>query len=63
MYKVIKKPLTPNVIINPEKCTPKWAEYLCEFVNGVFRTDDKDVADKLQGMGHTVIEEADGGEN
>lgn len=54
MYKVTKKPNTPNVIWDSVNKTP-----LCKFVSGVFETNDKKVADKLKAMGHTVTGEAD----
>ena len=49
MFKVTKKPKTPNMIWDSEKnCL------LCKFVKGIFETDDAGVADKLESMGHTV---------
>ena len=51
MFKVTKKPKTPNILWDSEKnCL------LCKFVNGIFETDDAGVADKLESMGHTVTE-------
>jgi len=49
MYKVIKKPLTPNMVWDAEHGKP-----LCRFKNGVLETDDKTVADKLAAMGYSV---------
>ncbi len=54
MFKVTKKPLTPNIVWDAEKNIA-----LCRFTKGVFETNDKDLADKLQEMGHTVSGEAD----
>lgn len=46
MFKVSKKPKTPNMIWDSEKnCL------LCKFVKGIFETDDAGVADKLESMG------------
>lgn len=51
MFKVSKKPKTPNMIWDSEKnCL------LCKFVKGIFETDDAGVADKLETMWHTVTE-------
>lgn len=53
MFRVTKKPKTPNMVWDSEKnCL------LCKFVKGIFETDDAGVADKLESMGHTVTETA-----
>lgn len=54
MFKVTKKPKTPNIIWDDKTKAP-----LCKFVKGVFETNDEQIAFKLKGMGHTVTGEAD----
>ena len=54
MFKVTKKPKTPNIIWDASSNRP-----LCRFVKGVFETNDEAVASKLEGLGHTVEGEAD----
>lgn len=54
MFKITKKPQTPNIVWDSEKKAP-----LCKFVKGVFETNDKQIADKLKAMGHTVTGKAD----
>ena len=49
MYKVKKKPHTPNIVWDAERKT-----LLCKFVNGIFETDNKRIADALKAKGHTV---------
>lgn len=54
MFKVTKKPKTPNILWDSSANRP-----LCKFVNGVIETNDKAVADKLKAMGYTVTGKAD----
>lgn len=54
MFKVTKKPKTPNILWDASNNRP-----LCKFVNGVLETNDKDLADKLKGLGNSVEGEAD----
>lgn len=54
MFKVVKKEKTANIVWDEKAGKP-----LCRFVNGVFETDDKELADRLKGMGHQVVEEVD----
>lgn len=54
MFKVTKKPKTPNIVWDAKKNIP-----LCKFVKGVFETNDEQIAFKLKSMGHTVTGEAD----
>ena len=54
MFRVTKKPRTPNIVWDAAAKAP-----LCKFVKGVFETNDKKVADKLKAMGHTVTGKAD----
>lgn len=54
MFKVTKKPKTPNIVWNSSNNHP-----LCKFVKGVFETNDEQIAFKLKSMGHTVTGEAD----
>ena len=49
MYKVTKKPNTPNIVWNADSKAP-----LCRFVKGRFETDDKKIADALKAKGYTV---------
>ncbi len=49
MYRVEKKPNTPNIIWDA-----KSGKSLCRFTKGVLETDDKALADTLKGMGYTV---------
>lgn len=49
MFKVTKKPHTPNIIWDASNDSP-----LCKFVNGVIETNDKTLASKLKSLGHTV---------
>lgn len=51
MFRVTKKPKTPNMVWDSEKnCL------LCKFENGAFETDNANIAEKLENMGHTVTE-------
>lgn len=52
MFKITKKEKTSNIIWNSDKNCP-----LCKFINGVYETKDKSIAEKLKKMGYTVIEE------
>lgn len=54
MFKVTKKPHTPNIIWDASNNRP-----LCKFVNGVIETNDTALADKLKGLGHIVEGKAD----
>lgn len=54
MFKITKKPKTPNMIWDGSKNAP-----LCKFVKGVFETNDEVIANKLKDMGFTVEGEAD----
>lgn len=54
MITVKKKPLTPNIIWDAGTNSP-----LCEFKKGVFRTNDKALADKLEALGYEVSGEPD----
>ena len=54
MFKVTKKPKTPNIIWDASNNRP-----LCRFVKGVFETNDEALASKLKDLGHTVEGEAD----
>ena len=54
MYTVKKKPGTANILWDSTQ-----NRSLCKFVNGVFETGDKGVADKLKALGHTVTGEVD----
>lgn len=54
MFKVTKAPKTPNIIWDTSN-----NRSLCKFVNGVFVTNDKGVAEKLKALGHTVTGKAD----
>ena len=54
MFKVTKKPKTPNIIWDSSSNRP-----LCRFVKGVFETNDEALASKLKDLGHTVEGEAD----
>ena len=54
MFKVTKKPKTPNIIWDASSNRP-----LCRFVKGVFETNDEALASKLKDQGHTVEGEAD----
>ena len=54
MFKVTKKPKTPNMIWDAANNRP-----LCKFVKGVLETNDKAIADRLAALGHTVMGEAD----
>lgn len=54
MFKVTKKPKTPNIVWDSFGNRP-----LCKFVKGVFETNDEQIAFKLKSMGHTVTGEAD----
>lgn len=51
MFKVTKKPKTPNMIWDASNNRP-----LYKSAKGIFETDDAGVADKLESMGHTVTE-------
>lgn len=54
MFRVTKKPKTPNIIWDASSNRP-----LCKFVNGAFETNDEPLAFKLKGMGYKVEGEAD----
>lgn len=54
MFRVTKKPKTPNILWDASSNRP-----LCKFVKGVFETNDEAVAEKLKGMGYEVTGEAD----
>ena len=54
MFKVSKKPKTPNILWDASSNRP-----LCKFVKGVFETNDEALASKLKDLGHTVEGEAD----
>lgn len=54
MITVKKKPLTPNIIWDASG-----NRSLCKFVNGVVETDDKELAFRLEELGHTVEWEVD----
>lgn len=54
MFKVTKKPKTPNILWDASNSRP-----LCRFVKGVFETNDEALASKLKDLGHTVEGEAD----
>lgn len=49
MFKVTKKPKTPNILWDASSNRP-----LCRFVKGVFETNDEALASKLKDLGHTV---------
>lgn len=51
MFRVEKKPKTPNMIWDAANNRP-----LCKFVKGVFETNDECVAEKLKEMGYAVTE-------
>lgn len=55
MFRVTKKPKTPNMVWDASNNRP-----LCKFVKGVFETNDKTIADKLKALGHSVTGKADG---
>ena len=54
MFRVTKKPKTPNILWDTSNNRP-----LCKFVDGVLYTNDKDIAGKLKVLGHTVTGKAD----
>lgn len=54
MFRVTKKPKTPNIIWDASSNSP-----ICKFVNGAFETNDEALASKLKDLGHTVEGEAD----
>ena len=54
MFKVTKKPKTPNIIWDTSGNRP-----LCRFVKGVFETNDAALAGRLKALGHTFEGEAD----
>ena len=54
MFRVTKKPKTPNILWDASSNRP-----LCKFVKGVFETNDEPLAFKLKGMGYKVEGEAD----
>lgn len=54
MFKVTKKPKTPNILWDASNSRP-----LCRFVKGVFETNDEALASKLKDLGHTAEGEAD----
>ena len=54
MFKVTKKPKTPNILWDASNNRP-----LYRFVKGVFETNDEAIASKLKDLGHTVEGKAD----
>lgn len=54
MFRVTKKPKTPNILWDASNNRP-----LCRLVKGVFETNDEALASKLKDLGHTVEGEAD----
>lgn len=55
MFTVKKKPLTPNIIWDSSAGRP-----LCNFGHkGLLKTNDMELARKLEAMGHTVTGEAE----
>lgn len=54
MFRVTKKPKTPNILWDASNNRP-----FCRFVKGVFETNDEALASKLKDLGHTVEGEAD----
>ena len=54
MFTLKKKLNTANIVWDGGKNRP-----LCRFVKGVFTTNDKDVAEKLKALGHTVTGDVD----
>ncbi|MCM1545138.1 MAG: hypothetical protein NC110_07565 [Ruminococcus sp.] len=54
MFKVTKKPKTPNMLWDKADNVP-----LCKFVNGIFETNDTVLADKLKAVDYKVDGEAD----
>ena len=54
-YTITKKPKTPNMLWDgkTKKIIAKFNE------KGVFETDNKEVAEKLKALGHTVVEAED----
>lgn len=54
MFRVTKKPKTPNILWDASHNRP-----LCKFVKGVFETDDEELAFSLKGKGYKVEGEAD----
>lgn len=54
MFRVTKKPKTPNILWDASNNRP-----LCRFVKGVFETNDEALASKLKDLGHTVEGETD----
>lgn len=54
-YTITKKPKTPNMLWDgkTKKIIAKFNE------KGVFETDNKEVAEKLKALGHTVVEAAE----
>ncbi len=49
MFRVTKKPKTPNILWDASSNRP-----ICRFVKGVFETNDTALAGKLKGLGYTV---------
>lgn len=49
MFKVTKKPKTPNMLWDGVNNRP-----FCKFVNGVVETNDENLASKLKDLGHMV---------
>ena len=54
MFRVTKKPKTPNILWDASNNRP-----LCRFVKGVFETNDEALAFKLTDLGHIVEGKAD----
>lgn len=54
MFKVTKKPKTPNILWDASNNRP-----LYRFVKGVFETNDEAIASKLKDLGYTVTGEVD----
>lgn len=54
MFTVKKKAKTPNIIWDEKNKKP-----LCKFKDGIFKTNDKLLVEKLKSMGHDVSGEPD----
>lgn len=54
MFTVKKKTNSANIVWDVENNRP-----LCKFVNGVYTTNNKDIADKLKALGYTVTGKAE----
>lgn len=49
MFKVTKKPKTPNILWDASSNRP-----LCKFVKGIFETNNEVLVSKLKDLGYTV---------